>query len=87
MKIHKPERTCIVCRNKGTKDNFFKVTKNKNGEVLLEKDKKLDGRGAYICKNAECVKLCEKKHALNRVFKQEVNPQIYQELTNELENR
>ena len=39
MKKSSPERTCIVCRKKGTKENFFKVVKNKNGEVCLEKDK------------------------------------------------
>ena len=36
-----PERTCIACRKKGSKDNFIKVVKNKNNELQIEKDKKL----------------------------------------------
>ena len=51
----KPERTCVVCRKKGTKENFLKVVKNKNVEFLIEREVKLDGRGAYICKNSECI--------------------------------
>ena len=43
----KPERTCIVCRKKSTKESFLKVVKNKNGEFFIERDVKLDGRGAY----------------------------------------
>ena len=40
-----------MCRKKGNKSNFVKIVRNKNGDVSVEKDKKLDGRGAYVCKN------------------------------------
>lgn len=79
----KPERTCIVCRTKGTKENFLKVVKNKNGEFSIEIDKRLDGRGAYICKNKECYEKCIKSKALNRAFKTIVPVEIYEELKNE----
>lgn len=78
--MNKPERTCIVCRTKGTKDNFIKVVKNKNNEFQIEKDKKLDGRGAYICKKTECIEKCKKTKALNRIFKMEVPSSVYEEL-------
>lgn len=84
MKTHQPERTCIVCRKKGTKDNFLKIVKNKDGEIHLETNKRLDGRGAYICKSEECVSLAEKKRALNRAFKTEVKTEVYQEIANGL---
>ena len=79
----KPERTCVVCRKKGTKENFLKVVKNKNGEFLIERDVKLDGRGAYICKNSECIQKCKKTKALNRAFKTVVPAEIYEELKDE----
>ena len=78
--MNKPERTCIVCRTKGSKENFIKVVKNKNNEFEIEKDKKLDGRGAYICNNDECKAKCKKTRALNRAFKMEVPSSIYEEL-------
>ena len=86
MLNHKPERTCIVCRKKGDKLNFVKIVKNKDGSIAVEKDKKLDGRGAYICKNDECLKKCEKTKALNRVFKTNIPQNIYGDLVNECGN-
>ena len=86
MSNHEPERTCVVCRKKSSKDNFIKIVRNKSGDVAVEKDKKLDGRGAYVCKNQDCVAKCEKTKALNRVFKTVVPQEVYEELKNEFTN-
>lgn len=75
-----PQRTCIACRKKSEKENFIKIVKNKNGNVSIECDKKLDGRGAYICKNIECVKKCQKTRALSRIFKQEIDQNLYEDI-------
>lgn len=83
MQNNKPERTCIVCRKKGDKSLFVKVVRNKNGDIAIEKDKKLDGRGAYICKNEECFAKCVKTKALNRVFKTNIPQNIYEGIVNE----
>ena len=83
---NKPERTCIACRKKGSKENFIKIVKNKSGEFKIERDKKLDGRGAYICKTSECAEKCAKTRALNRVFKTVVPQEVYEELKNEFTN-
>lgn len=77
-----PQRTCIVCRTKGEKSNFLKIVKNKNGNISIEIDKKLDGRGAYVCKNIECAKKCQKTKALNRVFKTEIDQNLYEDIAN-----
>ena len=80
----KPERTCIVCRKKGSKENFLKIVKNKNGEFAIERDVKLEGRGAYICKNSsECFEKCIKTKAFNRAFKTNVPVSLYEELKDE----
>ena len=77
-----PQRTCIVCRTKNEKNNFLKIVKNKNGNISIETDKKLDGRNAYICKNIECAKKCQKTKALNRVFKTEIDQNLYEDIAN-----
>lgn len=77
-----PLRTCIACRKKGEKNNFIKVVKNKDGSIAIEKDKKLEGRGAYLCKNIECVKKCQKSRALNRIFKTEIPQNLYEDIAN-----
>ena len=48
-----PIRTCMACKTKGTKDNFIKIVKNKNGTFQIEREQKLEGRGCYICNKKE----------------------------------
>ena len=80
------QRTCIVCRKKGDKSNFIKVVLNKNGQINIETEKKLDGRGAYICNTPECIKRCQKIKALNRVFKSPIPQEFYEELIQKFGN-
>lgn len=87
MQKREPERTCIVCRKKGDKSLFVKIVHNKTGETKIERTAKLEGRGAYVCKNGACVSECKKKRSLNRVFKTNISEDIYEELLNEFGNK
>ena len=87
MQNRQPERTCIACRKKGDKSLFVKIVLNKDGKAKIERDVKLEGRGAYVCKNATCVSTCKKNKALNRVFKQNISDEVYEELLNEFGNK
>ena len=46
---------------------------------------KMSGRGAYICKSAECLKKAQKAKRLEKALEAEVSPQIYGELAQSLE--
>ncbi len=82
----KPQRSCVVCRRKGDKDEFIRVVFNKNGEVIIDENQKLAGRGAYICKNDECMKKIQKQKSFNRSFKKNLPQEFYEELSNYFEN-
>jgi predicted RNA-binding protein YlxR (DUF448 family) len=82
MSNHEPERTCVVCRKKSSKDNFIKIVRNKSGDVAVEKDKKLDGRGAYVCKDEKCLAILKKSRALNRSFKAAIPENFYEGIVN-----
>ncbi len=75
-----PQRTCIVCKQKGDKSNFVRIVKTPSGEIAIDKTGKLNGRGAYVCDNIECIKKVQKTHALNRAFKCEISDEVYQKL-------
>lgn len=49
-----PERTCLACRKKADKAEFFKLVKELDEEIFDEKQK-LNGRSRYICKNIDCL--------------------------------
>lgn len=80
------ERTCIVCRKKDKQENFDRIVLNKNGELAVQSSKKLDGRGAYVCKTNECYDKLLKTRALNRAFKQNFSEVKYQQIINILKN-
>ncbi len=73
-------RKCIACNEHKTKDQLIKVVKNKSGEINIDTNGKLNGRGAYICKNKDCINKAIKNKQLNRSLKCNVPEEIYQEL-------
>ena len=73
-------RMCIACRQMQDKKNLLRVVKDKENNISIDFSGKQNGRGAYICKNEECLKKCIKQKSFNKAFKTNVNESIYQEL-------
>jgi hypothetical protein len=67
------------------KEQLFRVVRI-DGQVQLDLSYKAQGRGAYVCKNAECVALAEKKKAFNRSLKGLVSEEVINNIKTELEN-
>lgn len=76
----KPQRMCMVCRERAEKEQLLRIVKNKNGDIALDKDGKMPGRGAYICNKDGCIRQAEKRKALERAFSCKVDRGIYEEL-------
>ena len=51
-----PQRKCIVCQDRDSKKELMRIVKNKEGEIFLDPSGRANGRGAYICKDSECLK-------------------------------
>ena len=81
-----PQRTCMGCNQKKDKKDLVRIVKNKEGEIFLDPSGRANGRGAYICKDSECLKKAIKTKALNRAFKVEVSDEVYEKLLAELES-
>jgi predicted RNA-binding protein YlxR (DUF448 family) len=45
--------------------------------VVYDDTGKLSGRGAYVCADAACIRLAEKKRILDRHLGQAVAPDVY----------
>ena len=80
-----PQRKCIACQERDSKKGLIRIVKNKEGQIFLDTTGKANGRGAYICKDAECLKKAIKSKALNRAFKIEVPNEVYENLLEELQ--
>lgn len=77
-----PMRMCIVCRNMFPKSDLLRIVKNDDG-VFLDISGKMQGRGAYICKNPDCVAKCVKKALLDKVFDVKLSAEVYERIQNE----
>lgn len=73
-------RMCIACREMKDKKQLVRIVKDKNEEISIDLTGKKNGRGAYICKNEDCLKKLIKTKALNRTFKTNIDENVYQSL-------
>ena len=79
-----PNRMCMVCRTRKPKGELIRIVKNKSGEISLDKTGKLDGRGAYICKEGNCCDKLLKTKSLNKTFRENISIEVYNEIMNKL---
>ncbi len=72
-------RMCCNCRKMFYKDELIRIVRNKENLFLIDKTKKINGRGAYIC--SECRKEdLKKRKVLNKSFKCNVPENIYDDI-------
>ena len=75
-----PQRTCMGCNEKKDKKDLIRIVKNKQNEISLDRTGKMQGRGAYICDNIECLEKLQKSKRLERVFEIKIADEIYEKL-------
>ena len=81
-----PQRKCIGCRESFDKKSLIRIVKSSEGKISIDFTGKMNGRGAYICKNSKCLEQAFKKKQLDYSFKEKVDPSVYEELRKELES-
>ena len=79
-----PIRMCTGCREKKPKKQLVRVVKSPDGLISIDLTGKKSGRGAYICRDITCLKKAEKTKALQRALECEINPEVFDSLTQEL---
>lgn len=85
MKAKKtPMRMCTGCGEMFDKRTLVRVVKSPEGEISLDLTGKKPGRGAYVCKNAECLKKARKKKAFERAFGVSIEDEIYEKMQEEI---
>ncbi|MBQ6996827.1 MAG: YlxR family protein [Oscillospiraceae bacterium] len=80
-----PQRQCMGCRERKAKKEMIRVVRTTEGTVCLDFSGKLNGRGAYVCPNMECLKKAQKSRSLERCLEIEIPQEVYDRLTREME--
>lgn len=81
-----PMRMCTGCLEMKPKRELVRVVKNKEGEVSLDLTGKRAGRGAYVCKKAECLKAARKTRKIERSLSVNIPDTLYETMEDELKN-
>lgn len=80
-----PMRQCVGCRERKTKRELIRVVRCTDGSVSLDFSGKLNGRGAYLCPDPQCLQKAIKSKALDRNLEVTIPEQVYARLTAEME--
>ena len=72
-----PERKCIGCNESKPKNELIRVVRSPQGEISLDFTGKKSGRGAYICKKAECLKKARKAKRIEHALECEISSEIF----------
>ena len=80
-----PQRQCMGCRERKAKREMIRVVRCTDGSVNLDFGGKMNGRGAYICPNAECLKKALRSKALDRSLEVTIPEEVYARLEKEME--
>ena len=80
-----PQRQCMGCRERKAKRDMIRVVRQTDGTVCLDFGGKLNGRGAYICPNPECLKKAQKAKSLERSLEVPIPQEVYDRLEKEME--
>lgn len=75
-----PVRTCIGCKCKKPKKEMIRIIRTPDGKIEIDKTGKKPGRGAYLCVNVKCLDFTFKEKSLNKSLKQDIPPQVLDEL-------
>ena len=80
-----PQRQCMGCRERKAKRELIRIVRTTDGNVTVDFGGKLNGRGAYICPNPECLKKVRKSKALDRSLEVTIPDEVYDRLVREME--
>lgn len=80
-----PERRCLGCMESFPKSSLVRVVRSPEGEISLDLTGKKSGRGAYICKSADCLKKAVKAKRFERAFECEIPEEVFEGIHRELE--
>ena len=80
-----PTRRCTGCGEHFPKNTLIRVLRTTEGEIILDLTGKKSGRGAYICKNAQCLKKARKSRRIETSLECQISEELYNRMEEELE--
>jgi len=75
-----PQRKCIGCGTSKNKSDLIRVVRSPENEISIDLKGKKSGRGAYICKDEDCLKKAVKAKKFDRSLEVKITDDILETL-------
>lgn len=76
----KPARRCMACNEQKEKNELLRIVRTPEKKIELDLTGKKNGRGAYICKNENCLNKIIKSKRLENILEIQIDPSFYEEI-------
>ena len=80
-----PQRKCIGCGVSKNKNDLIRVVRSPENEISIDLKGKKSGRGAYICKDANCLKKAVKAKKFERSLEVGISDEILEALLGQIQ--
>ena len=77
-------RLCLGCNEMKPKKELIRVVRSAEGDISLDLTGKKSGRGAYICKDVECLQKARKARRIEKSFSCKIEQEVYEVMESEL---
>ncbi|MBQ9326708.1 MAG: YlxR family protein [Clostridia bacterium] len=86
MKTKKiPMRMCVGCREMKPKKELIRVVRSPEGSVSIDPTGKKSGRGAYVCRQGDCLQRAIRQKQLERQLETSLGEETAAQLQQTLE--
>ncbi|NLY66347.1 MAG: YlxR family protein [Tissierellia bacterium] len=82
-----PMRKCVACNENKPKKELIRVVRNTEGVVQVDLTGRVNGRGAYICPDLDCLEQVKKSKRLSKTLEIEVPDEIFDQLYDIIKSR
>ena len=75
-----PMRKCLATNESFPKKDLLRIVRTPEGEIKVDITGKLNGKGAYISKSVEALRLARKNAVLKKAFEVDIPDSVYEEI-------
>ena len=79
-----PMRMCLGCGEMKPKTEMIRAVRSPEGDISLDFTGKKAGRGAYICRSAECFDKARRARRFEKSFSCRIDDSVYEVMADEL---
>lgn len=77
-------RNCVGCMESKSKNELIRIIKTPEGDVVVDITGRKNGRGAYICPSAGCLKKARKTKAIARSLDTIIPDEVYEDIERQM---